>query len=40
MAAILVLSLIAGVFVIGGMWIATRDTKPLGKHPDGQNVEP
>lgn len=40
MAAILIYSLMAGAFVIGGLWIATRDTKPLGKHPDEQNVEP
>ncbi len=40
MVAILVFSLMAGVFVIGGMWIATQDTKPVEKHPDGQNVKP
>jgi hypothetical protein len=31
---ILVLSLIAGVFVVGGLWMATRDTKPLEKDSD------
>ncbi|MEN9329958.1 MAG: hypothetical protein RLZZ484_1146 [Pseudomonadota bacterium] len=40
MFGILVLSLLAGAFVIGGMWIATQDTKPVEKHPDGQNVKP
>jgi len=32
---ILVLSLVAGLVVIGGLWMATRDTKPVEKHPDG-----
>jgi hypothetical protein len=28
---ILVLTLVAGLIVIGGLWIATRDTKPVEK---------
>ena len=30
---ILILSLVAGLVAIGGLWIATRDTKPVQKHP-------
>jgi len=29
--AILVLSIVAGLVVFGGLWIATRETKPLGQ---------
>lgn len=32
---ILVLSLIAGLVVIGGLWMATRDSQPTKKQPDG-----
>lgn len=31
---ILVLSLVAGLVVAGGIWMATRDTKPAAKHPE------
>lgn len=34
---ILVLSLVAGLVVIGGVWMATRDTKPVEKHADVQH---
>lgn len=33
---ILVLSLVAGLVVAGGLWMATRDTKPEEKHPVGR----
>ncbi len=32
---ILVLSLVAGLVVIGGLWLATRDTKPVEKDHAG-----
>lgn len=32
---ILVLSLVAGLVVGGGIWMATRETKPVEKHPEG-----
>jgi hypothetical protein len=35
---ILVLSLIAGMVVLVGIWMATRDTKPVDKHPDGHHT--
>lgn len=35
---ILVLSLIAGMVVVGGIWMATRDTKPVDKRPDGHQI--
>ena len=31
---ILILSLVAGLVAIGGLWIATGDTKPVEKGPD------
>jgi hypothetical protein len=34
---ILVLSLVAGLVVIGGLWLATRDTKPAGNDHAGQH---
>ena len=34
---ILVLSLVAGLVVAGGLWLASRDTKPTAKHDDTQN---
>ena len=34
---ILVLSLVAGLVVVGGIWMATRDSKPDVKHPDGHH---
>lgn len=30
---ILVLSIVAGLVVVGGLWMATRDTKPVSKRP-------
>ena len=29
---ILILSIVAGLVVIGGIWMATSDTKPVEKH--------
>ena len=34
---ILVLSLVAGLVVVGGLWMATRDTKPVEEHSDGHH---
>ncbi|EER62335.1 hypothetical protein AcdelDRAFT_0019 [Acidovorax delafieldii 2AN] len=34
---ILVLSIIAGLITIAGLWIASRDTKPTDNHTDSQN---
>ena len=34
---ILILSLVAGLVVVGGVWMATRDTKPVDKQSDGNN---
>jgi uncharacterized protein YneF (UPF0154 family) len=34
MAGIVILSIIAGLVVVGGFWIASRDTKPQNKHPN------
>lgn len=34
---ILVLSLVAGLVAIGGLWLASRDTKPTHNQEDGQN---
>ncbi len=31
---ILILSLVAGMVVIGGLWLASRDTKPSEKQGD------
>lgn len=31
---ILVLSLVAGLVVVGGLWMATRDSQPAKKQPD------
>ena len=31
---ILILSIVAGLVTVGGLWMATRDTKPAEKHPD------
>lgn len=43
MADILVLSLIAGLVVAGGLWMATRDTGPSEPHskrgPSGGTVD-
>lgn len=30
---ILILSLVAGLVVIGGLWIATGEAKPVDEHP-------
>ncbi len=30
---ILVLSIVAGLVVAGGLWMASRETKPVGKNP-------
>lgn len=35
---ILVLSIVAGLVVIGGVWMATRETKPAEKHQDGHRT--
>jgi hypothetical protein len=35
---ILILSLVAGLVVIGGLWMATRDTKPVEKISDRHNA--
>lgn len=35
---ILVLSIVAGLVVIGGIWMATRDSKPEDKHLDDHRV--
>lgn len=35
---ILVLSLVAGLVVIGGLWMATRDSQPAKKRPDGHHA--
>ena len=29
---ILILSLVAGLIAVGGLWVASRDTKPAEKH--------
>ena len=29
---ILILSLVAGLIAVGGLWVASRDTKPTEKH--------
>ena len=34
---ILVLSLVAGLVVAGGRWLASRDTKPVANHDDKQH---
>ena len=34
---ILVLSLVAGLVVAGGLWLASRDTKPVANHDDKQH---
>ena len=34
---ILVLSLVAGLVVAGGLWRASRDTKPVANHDDKQH---
>ena len=36
---ILVLSLVAGLVVAGGVWVATRETKP-GGHPQSTDRKP
>lgn len=35
---ILILSIVAGLVVIGGIWMATRDTKPADKHLDDHRI--
>ena len=34
---ILVLSLVAGLVAFGGLWLASRDTKPAEKQKDSQH---
>ena len=33
---IFVLSLVAGLIALGGLWVASRETKPVDKHEDFQ----
>ena len=35
---ILVLSIVAGLVVIGGIWMVTRDTKSEEKHQDDHRI--
>jgi len=35
---ILVLSIVAGLVVIGGIWMVTRETKPEVKHLDDHRI--
>lgn len=35
---ILVMSIVAGLVVIGGIWMVTRDTKPEEKHQDDHRI--
>jgi hypothetical protein len=34
---ILVLSIVAGLVALGGLWLASRDTKPTDKHKDPEH---
>jgi hypothetical protein len=34
---IIVLSIVAGMVACVGFWLASRPTKPVGKHEDGQH---